>query len=204
MQANVAADLGDAGGDIWSADELARAIRRALRDYSAACPRRQETTLTLQAAGREVDLSGVAGLAGVERVWYPYDDAAPDWPARWPRFEVWPGPTLRLLVDEEPAAGAKLRLFYWTLHALDGLDGATVTSLPAADEDVVALGAAAYAALEKARAAVGAVNVAGRTPEQWASWGEGRLVEFEDRLVEIACRRSLDESAAVPMDSPED
>ena len=44
-------DLDDAGNAIWTTDELDRAIRRALRDYSAAQPRRAETSLTLTSAG---------------------------------------------------------------------------------------------------------------------------------------------------------
>ena len=199
MRANVAADLDDAGHVTWSTDELDRAIARALSGYSEACPRRAETTLLLSGAGREVDLSSISGLAGVERVWYPYDAGAPDWPPRWRCFELWPDGTLFLAVPEEPAAGESVRIFYWMAHTLDGLGGATETSLPTEDEETVALGAAGFAALEKARGAVGSLQVSGYTPLQWKEWAEGRLAAYEKRLAQAAGRRGLAESGPVQM-----
>ena len=56
MRSNVLADLDDAGGDVWSNSEIDRAIRRALRDYSAVCPHRAEASVELDEDGREVDL----------------------------------------------------------------------------------------------------------------------------------------------------
>jgi hypothetical protein len=199
LRAALAADLADAGNALWTTDELDRAIRRALRDYSAAQPRRAETTLTLATAGRALDISAVSDLVGVERVWFPYDAGAPEWPPRWRDFEVWPGETLYLDVAEEPAAGEVARLFYWGLHMLDGLDGATETTLPAADEDLLALGAAGYAALEQSRAAIGAINVSSYTPLQWREWAEARLAEFDRRLDALARRRALALAGPVAM-----
>lgn len=191
MCAAVAGDLDDAGNAIWTTEELERAVRRALRDYSTASPRRAEAILTLTGAGRELDIAGLDGLIGVERIWFPYDAAAPDWPPHWRAFEAWPEGFLFLDVAEEPAAGEKARLFYWALHTLAGLDGATETTVPAEDEDLVALGAAGYAALEQARAAIGTINVSGYTPLHWRAWAEARLAEFGRRLGDLARRRGV-------------
>jgi hypothetical protein len=199
MRANVAADLDDAGGDIWSSGELERAIRRALREYSDVCPYRADVVIELEEDGREVDLSDVGELAGVERVWYPYDATSPDWPPRWREFACGAGGVLTLLVSPAPTAGESLMVYYWTPHRLSGLDSATETTLPAADEEIVALGAAGYAALEKSRAAVGQVNVSGYTPLHWAAWAERRLVVFEERLKAVCGRRAALESGPAAM-----
>jgi len=198
MRANVAADLDDAGGDIWSSVELDRAIRRALREYSAVCPHRLDALIELEADGREVSLSAIDGLAGVERVCYPYDAAAPEWPPRWREFEHRAG-VLTLMVSPMPTAGEWVRVYCWALHALDGLDDATATTLPPADEELIALGAAGYAALEKSRAAVGQVNVSGYTPLHWAEWAERRLTAFAERLAEVGRQQAGRESGPVAM-----
>jgi len=201
LRERVAADLGDAAGAVWTSDELDRAIRRALRDYSAVQPRRVETSVSVAAAGRELDLSAVADLMGVERVWFPYDAGQSGWPARWRCFELWPGPTLYLDVADEPAAGDVARVFYWTLHTLDGLDDATATTLPAEDEDLLALGAAGYAALEQSRAAIGALHVSGYTPLQWKEWATAQLAEFARRLEAAERRGATVEAGVVGMES---
>jgi len=199
MRSNVAADLDDAGGDVWSNSEIDRAIRRALRDYSAVCPHRAVATVELDADGHEVDISGVSSLAGVERVWYPYDATDADWPPRWQKFTYRTDGTLTLLVGPEPAAGESVRVYYWMPHTLNGLDSATATTLPAVDEDTIALGAAGYAALEKSRAAVGQVNVSGYTPLHWAEWAERRLADFGTRLMAACGRQVAVETGPVAM-----
>ena len=199
MRANVARDLDDAAGAIWSNDELDRAIGRALSDYSAACPRRADTVIELTQDGREIDVSGVAGMMGIERVWHPYETSESTWPRRWPAFEHHPGGKLVLLAEPAPAAGESVRVFYWGAHTLDGLDGASATTLPAADEEIVALGAAGYAALEKARGAVGAINVSGYTPLHWADWAARRLAEFARRLDQARERWAGAESGPMGM-----
>lgn len=199
MRVNVAADLDDAGGDIWTNSELERAIRQALRAYSAACPARAETRVELDADGREIDLSDLDGLAGVERVWYPYDAEDDDWPPRWREFELHPDGVLALIVEETPAAGESARVYYWTPHTLDGLDGATATTLPAVDEELIAAGAAGFAALEKSRGAVGQVNVSGYTPLHWAEWAERRLADFAARLAAARGRQAALETGPVGM-----
>lgn len=199
MRSNVATDLDDAGGDIWSNSELDRAIRRALREYSNSCPHRADTVIDLTVDGREIDISSISGLTGVERVWFPYDAADPDWPPRWRVFDLHADGTLVLLIDPEPAAGESVRVYYWTPHTLDGLDSATETTLPPADEELIALGAAGYAALEKSRAAVGTVNVSGYTPLHWSEWAERRLAIFHERLIATRGRQATLEAGPVGM-----
>lgn len=180
LRARVAQDLDDPDGAIWSAEELDRAVQRALAEYSAGLPSRREAVITLSQEGREVDLTGIAGLMDVERIWYPY---TPDtWPPRWCRFEQAGPAAVRLKCRETPQAGESLLIFYWAAHTLAGLEGAEETSVPHYDMDILAAGAGAYAALEKSRRAVGAINVSGYTPLQWAEWAGERLRAFREAL----------------------
>lgn len=189
IRGRLALDLSDSEGVVWSAEELTRAIRRALADYSVVHPCRRIMDLELAEEGRQIDLSAVAELAGVERVWYPYEETRS--PA-WQPFEVWPGRQLYLAGEPIPQAGETLRLFYWMAHTLAGLDGAETTTLPPADEELLVLGAAGYAALEKSRGAIGSINISGYTPGHWRRWAEGRLNAFRAHLALAAGRYTLE------------
>lgn len=186
LRALLALDLGDTEGSTWTEDELDRALEKALGEYNLWLPMRQEVVRALEADGRQVNLSALEGLLSVERVWFPYEEDA--WPAQWCLFE-YVGPALTILTPAVPQAGQQFRLTYWAAHRIAGLAGAEATTLPAEDLELLLLGAAGYAALERSRSAVGAINVSGYTPMHWAEWAEGRLGEFQRRLRELAARR---------------
>jgi hypothetical protein len=186
--ASLALDLGDAGGETWTEEELERAVEKALGEYNLWLPLRREAVLTLEEEGRQVDLSSLEGLLGVERVWFPYEDDA--WPPQWCPFEC-VGPALTLLTPALPQAGQRLRLVYWAAHRIAGLAGAEDTTLPAEDLELVLLGAAGCAALERSRSAVGSINVSGYTPVHWADWANDRLEGFRRRLKELAALRGM-------------
>lgn len=191
----LALDLGDAGGETWTEEELARAVEKALGEYTLWLPLRQEAVLTLEEDGRQVDLSALGGLLGVERVWFPYEDGA--WPPQWCSFECI-GPALTLLTPALPQAGQQLRLVYWAAHRIAGLSGAEETTLPAEDLELLLMGAAGCAALERSRSAVGSINVSGYTPVHWAEWANDRLEGFRRRLRELAAQRGTGFAGPVP------
>jgi hypothetical protein len=174
--------LKDAPNTLWTTAELDDALRRALQRYSALRPRELVTTLTLAAAGREVSLAGVSGLLRPLRVWWPYTASEPEYPPAWIRWDILGAATLFLDVPGEPQAGDVVRLFYATLHTIDGLDGAAATTLAPDDEETVVLGAAGYAALARAAYATEAVTLSGETATRWRTWAEARLADFELRI----------------------
>ena len=191
LRGRVQVDLDDAGAATWSTAELERAIRRALRDYSRATPYRTDGVLTVATAGREQDLLTLTGLCGVERVWFPYYSGEPDLLPTWVPFEMRPGSALFVLGSTSPEVGDKLRVYYWKLHTINGLDSATATTVPDADDDLLAMGASGYAALEKSRSAIGSVQVSGYTPVHWSRWADGRLERFGRGLDRVAARDAL-------------
>ena len=71
-------DLMDTGLVVWTVDDIDRAIRRALWEYSQSLPYRADRTVTISTAGREQSLSALTGLLAVERIWWPYYADQPD------------------------------------------------------------------------------------------------------------------------------
>jgi len=191
-------DLRDTGNTNWSAAEITQHIRRALRDIEGVTPRRTTTTLTLAAAGREVSLSGVSGLLRVYDVWYPYSAAAPEYPPMRPRWELIADDTLLLLVDDEPAACATLRLFYTAPHTIDGLDSATSTTLSPREETSLVLGATAFCAQQYAQDAIGEVSPSGMTPAQLEIWAARRESLYRWTLDELRRAQVLLQDPRVP------
>lgn len=192
-------DLDDTGAAVWTTTEIDRAIKRALREYSRHHPYRLDTVVTLSAAGREVDLASLTDLRGVERVWWDYDSSDPGDLPDWCEFEMRLGQKLFLFTEAEPESGDKIRVYWWRYHTIKDLDSATATTVPADDEEVIICGAAGYAAMEKARSAVGAINVSGYTPVHWRDWARGRLDEFEAMLAGVRVSSGVMASGPVAM-----
>ena len=186
---HVAADLKDTGNTSWSAEELARALRWALHELCWAAPRRGTATIAAQDDVREYSLAaaGVTGLLFITEVGYPYDSGEPAYPPRSVPWRLLDDDTLFLDVASV-VGGEMIRLFCARPHTLEGLDGAAATTLSAEQEELLCLGAAGYAALQRAQDAIGRVNVSLQAPQLWREWGESRLHAFRARLVQIARR----------------
>ena len=185
----VEADLRDTANTTWSSTDLTRAVRWALQELSWATPRRAVASFQAQAGQREYSLGaqGIADSLFITEVWHPYTDAEPEYP---PRSVAW-----RLIVDDTlyldvdcVDAGDGVRVFYAQAHTIQDLDGATATTLNAEQEELVCLGAAGYAALQRAQEAIGQVNVTAQAPRLWRDWGQARLYEFRTRLNQLARR----------------
>jgi hypothetical protein len=164
----------DPAGYRWSDDELDRHIARAVRELSLAVPLEAKAVLTTTAASRDLSLASLADRVSIEAVEYPVGSYPPSYVS----FSLW-ADTLTLLVDSPPLAAQEVNVFYGRLHTLDD----TTSTVPAALEDVLATGAAAYAALEWASFASNRVNVGGA--DVWRSylvWGQERLAAFAAAL----------------------
>lgn len=191
-------DLDDAGNATWSTAEIDRALKRALVEYARVSPQRAVGTITLEADGREISLSSLTGLTGVVRVWHPYTSADPEDPPEWRRFDVW-GTTLYVLDGDEPASGDVVRVYYYKQHTIEDLESATSTTVPSQDEEVLVLGAGAYAAMQQARGAVGAAGVSTETPEHRLQWAVERMEAFHRALETVRHRELLRIDKRVPM-----
>ena len=191
-------DLDDSGNAIWSTDDVDRAIKRALVQYSEVNPQQIVATIVLAADGREISLATLTGLTRVVKVWYPYTSTAPEDPPSWVRWETWAG-TLYVASGAEPANGDTVRVYYHKPQTIEGLDAAAATTVAAQDEEVVVLGAGAYPALQEGRSAVGAAGVSTHTPEHWMKWGLNRMDAFYDALRAVRTRELRKVDKRVPM-----
>ena len=173
----------DASAYRWSDVELERHIQHAVRELSVSSPLQATGNLSTTAGSRDLSLDSLADLIGVEAVEYPLGQ----YPPAYVRFSDW-ADTLSLHVDATPDGGEGVRLYYTKLHTLD----VTSSSLPPHLEELVAMGAGAYAALEWASFATNRVNVGGAdTWRHYLSWGNERLAGFQRSLAQMAANNTV-------------
>jgi hypothetical protein len=167
----------------WSDAVLDRHIQRALREVSLASPQEAKATLTTTAGSRELSIASLGDLVHVEAVEYPTGQ----YPAAYVRFSLW-ATTLTMLAQGVPSGGESVAVYYGKLHVLD----ATTSTIPSALEDLVATGAAGYAALEWANFAVNRVNVGGEeTWRNYQAWGQEMLGHFYAMLAQHSRRNAV-------------
>lgn len=190
--------LVDSGNLIWSTDAIDEGIRQALEEYSRTLPLLKSDTLTLGAAGREIDLSSLTGLLDVTRVYWPYDASAETWPPN--RVKGWrltlldgDTPTLELTGwdQAQPQAGDVVRLWYTAMQTIDGLDSADASTVRQDHESLLVVGAAGKCALFRA---ADLIEIAGTDLYQVGllnSWGKNKLKEFMYTLEMIRSREAV-------------
>lgn len=199
IRGNVRRDLHDEDANAyrWTNDEVDRAIARAVKEFSGFIPNQQKNTLTTTANVSTISVSTLTEMITIERVEYPVDE----WPPEYCRFSIWAG-IMTLLGDRVPAGVENVYVFWNKLHTLD----ANSSTIPAWAEDLIATGAAGYAAMEWASYATNRVNVGGeRTYEFYRQFAIVRLEEFRKSCRELGehsrVRSNLLYSPALPADS---
>ena len=176
MRTRVRRDLHDedAANYRWTDSELDRHIERAVQELSLAAPREAKAALTTTAESRDLSLSTLTDLVAVEAAEYPVGK----YPPSYVPFSLWAG-ALTLLVDEVPLSAQPVNVYYGRMHTLD----AATSTIPPQLEEVVATGAAAYAAIEWASFATNRINVGGDDVwRQYLTWGQERLAAFARAL----------------------
>jgi len=185
MRTRVRRDLHDEdpGNQRWTDDELDRHIERAVRELSLAIPLEAKAAPTTSEGSRDISLASLSDLVAVEAVEYPVDK----YPPSYIPFSLW-ADTLTLLVDATPPGGESVNIYYGKMHTLD----ATISTLPPHLEELVATGAAAYAALEWASFATNRINVGGQDVwRQYLTWGQERLAVFSRALAKHSRRNAV-------------
>ncbi len=163
----------------WLDDELDRHIAHATREFSEAIPYEQKEALATTSSSREIDITTIASRIMVQAVEYPVDK----FPKSYQRFSLW-ADTITLLGDTVPD-GSNAYIYYGKLHTLDGA-GSTI---PTRHEDLVAAGAAGYAAIAWGAYSVNRVNVGGTiTPDEFLNWGKEKLNYFRQELKRLGRR----------------
>jgi hypothetical protein len=184
MRALVRRDLKDedASNYRWQDNEIDRAIGRAVAELSRYVPREMKATVATVDGSREIDISSLTDRVSVDRVEFPIDEH----PRQFQRFAAY-ADTITLIGDVE-GDGEDCYVFWGKVHTLDG----STSTVPSHLEDVLALGATAYAVLAQTQYRV---DVAGHGGEQadrdYQSWGDSMLKEFKDALKRFGRGRKL-------------
>ncbi len=165
----------------WSDAELERHILHAVKDFSGEVPYEQKAVVATTAGSREISLSALTGRIMVEAVEYPVNR----YPRSYQRYSLWEE-TIYLSGDEVPD-GSNAYIYYGKLHNLG-----TTSTIPARYEDLIAVGACGYAAVEWAAYAVNRVNTGGSTtPREFLNWGNQKLVVFQWELKRLGRRNKV-------------
>jgi len=172
----------DASNYRWTNDELDRHIAHAVKGFSEHLPLEQRATKVTTAGSRELDILTITNRVMVEAVEYPVNR----FPKRYQPFALW-GDALTILGEEVPN-GSNAYIYYGKLHTLD----ASTSTIPPQYENLIAIGACGYAAVEWAVYAVNRVNLGGgMTPRQFLEWGRDKLRYFRQELSRLGRRNRV-------------
>ena len=162
----------------WTDAVLDRHIARAVGEYSLSSPLEQKSVLTTTAGSRDLSIASLTNLITVEAVEWP----AGQFPPRYVGHSLWQT-TITLDVQNVPSGSENVNVYWTKVHVLDG----SGTTLPVAHEDVIAIGAAAYAALDWTSFATNRINTGGEDVwGRYKAFGESRLKDFRREMSRIA------------------
>jgi hypothetical protein len=171
----------DSGNYRWPDAQLDRHIEHALAELNAAMPREATATIPTTPGSRDLDIGALDGLIDIEAIEYP----AGHYPPTFVAFSRW-ADGVALHVDTLPA-GADAVVSYTAAHTLDGAG----TTLRPFEVEVLAAGAAAYAAIEQSVALADSLTTSAATVERFASYGRARLTAFHQLLQHYGRRQRV-------------
>jgi len=166
----------------WEDNAIDRAIQRAIAELSRYCPREMVTTVATVSGSREIDISGLADRVTVDRVEFPVGRT----PRQFQVFVVYDD--VLFLTGDIEGDGTSCRIYWGRVHTLD----AGTSTVPVYLEDVLALGAAAYAVLSQAQYRTDVAGIGGdRADTDYSGWGNAMLKEFKSQLRRFGRNRKL-------------
>jgi hypothetical protein len=166
----------------WQDNEIERAIARAVAELSRYVPREVKSAVATTDGSREIDISSLTDRVSVDRVEFPVGKT----PRQFQRFSIY-ADTITLIGDVE-GDGEDCYIYWGKVHTLDG----STSTIPSYLEDVLALGAAAYAVLAQAQLRTDAAGFGGeRADTDYQSWGSVMLKQFAAQLKRFGRGRKL-------------
>jgi len=166
----------------WTDDEIDRAIQRAVADLSRYVPKEEKATIATTDSSYEIDISSLTGRVSVDKVEFPIDRH----PREFQRFTVYQD--ILTLIGGYQGDGEDCYIYWSKVHTLD----AASSTIPAYLEDLVALGASAYAALAQSQYHSDRANTGGSDVDRdYTYWGRDALSEFKRKLKAYGRNRKL-------------
>jgi hypothetical protein len=166
----------------WQDNEIDRAIQRAVAELSRYVPREMKSTIATTSDSRDIDIATLTDRVSVDRIELPVGET----PRSFQRFAVY-SDTITL-VGDTVGDGENCHIYWGKVHTLDG----STSTIPSYLEDVLALGAAAYAVLGQAQYRSDVAGIGGdRADTDYQSWGSSMLKEFKSQLQRFGRGRKL-------------
>jgi hypothetical protein len=156
-------------------DDLDRAIERAVTELSKYNPLPQKSIIATVSGSCDLDISSLEGRLSVDRVEFPVNQT----PRRFVRYETYQE---ILTLKDTQGDGADCAVYWTKPHLLDGVS----STIPGYLEDLVALGATAYAALVLSQYATDKANYGGENVDRdYLYWARGRIMDFQAGLKKL-------------------
>ena len=172
----------DAANYRWQDNEIDRALSRALAELSRYAPREMKNTIATVDGSREIDISSLTDRISVYYVEFPVGET----PRQFQRFDVY-ADIIRLIGDLE-GDGENSYIYWGKVHTLD----VSTSTIPSYLEDVLALGAAAYAVLAQTQYRTDTAGFGGEKADRdYQTWGNAMLKEFKSQLRRFGKTRKL-------------
>ena len=159
----------------WADATIDRHIKRALREYSLVSPLQKKSTLSTVADSRDLDVSTLAPRLRIAAVEWP----TTEYPPSYVPFLLWVD-TLTLDVETAPSVVEDADIYWHGPHTING-----TVSFPATDDDIIAGGAAAFAALEWASFATNRLNSGEQAWGKYMDFAQVRLTAFRTALRDL-------------------
>jgi hypothetical protein len=178
MRARVREDLQDEddANYRWTNDQVDGAIERVVKEFSIVSPIQQQDDIATVENSRDIDISSLSDLVGVESVEFPIGEN----PSHYQKFRIWQD---TLQMDDE-GDGGDARVRWYKEHTL-----AESSTIPSQFEEIIVLGATGYLATSASVYTVDKATIAGK----WATinflkWGEQRLDRYQKKLKALKSR----------------
>jgi len=166
----------------WQDNEIDRAIQRAVAELSRYAPREMRSTVATTNGSRDIDIAALTDRVSVDRVEFPVGET----PRQFQRFVVYAD--IITLTGDTEGNGENCYIYWGKIHTLDG----SASAIPSHLEDVLALGAAAYALLAQAQYRTDVAGIGGdRADSDYQRWGSAMLREFKSQLRRFGRSRKL-------------
>ena len=166
----------------WQDNEIDRAIQRAVAELSRHVPREMKSTIATASGSRDINISSLNDSVSVDQVEFPVGKT----PRSFQRFAVYSD--IITLVGDTMGDGENCHIYWGKVHTLDG----STSTIPSCLEDVLALGAAAYAVLSQAQYRSDVAGIGGdRADTDYQSWGSSMLKEFKAQLKRFSKSKKL-------------
>jgi hypothetical protein len=203
LEARAIVYLYDSLNENFPAAAIDEGLRLALHEYTEALPLTMDTVIELPADGHEIALNALTNLIDVVDVWWPYDSLTEIWPPnRVTGYRVYWDDAQPVLVINQAGIGLpmqddEMRVFYTTIHTINGLDSGDSTTIPAVHESVLLRGAEGHACLMRGTDLTEQLSINRFAVPNYTDFGNMLLLGFRAELRRLAQTRRSSEPFGV-------